>query len=74
MKKIIIILALPIIYVSSTDNQRAKSWGGTEGMVLKPNEVLLNITWKAGDDLWILTKDTTTNIQYFREYSSWGVW
>jgi hypothetical protein len=25
------------------------------------------------NEMWICTKDTTTNITYFREKSSWGV-
>lgn len=55
-----------------TDNARAKNWGGTEEVTLKPNEVVLNVTWK-NDEMWICTKDTTTGVVYFREKSSWGV-
>mgnify|MGYP001043924666 CR=1 FL=1 len=57
---------------SCTDNQRARSWGGTEHVTVKKNEVVMNVTWK-GDQLWICTKDTTTGVVYFREKSSWGV-
>ena len=55
-----------------TDNARARKWGGTEEVTLKPNEVVLNVTWKESE-MWICTKDTTTGVVYFREKSSWGV-
>lgn len=73
MKKSIIILAALFFTASCTENSRAKNWGGTEKMELKPNEVLINMTWKA-DDMWVQTLDTTTGLQYFREHSSYGVW
>lgn len=57
---------------SCTDNERARRFGGTEQVELKPNEVVLNVTWKE-NEMWICTKDTTTNTVYFREKSSWGV-
>lgn len=62
-----------ITFLSCTDNQRARKFGGKEEIQLKPNEVLINITWKESN-MWVLTKDTTTNIKYFRENSNWGVW
>lgn len=64
----IVLLAL----ASCTDNERARRFGGTEQVELKPNEVVLNVTWKE-NEMWICTKDTTTNTVYFREKSSWGV-
>lgn len=73
-KKSILILSLVIIVLSScTKNQRVRQFGGTENIQLKFNEILLNSTWKQ-DDLWILTRDTISNIVYFRESSSWGIW
>ena len=33
--------------------------------ILPPNEVVLNITWK-GTYLYVCTRDTVTNIVYFR--------
>jgi hypothetical protein len=57
---------------SCTDNARARRWGGTEELKLKTNEVVLNVKWKE-NQMWICTKDTTTNVVYFREKSSWGV-
>jgi len=58
--------------VSCTDNQMARKYGGTEEVKLKPNEVVLNVTWKQ-DDMWICSKDTLTGVVYFREKSNWGL-
>jgi len=72
MKKVLYVVLGVIMITSCTDNQRARSWGGTEEVSLKKNEVLMNITWK-GDDMWVLTKDTTTGECHFREHSSFGI-
>lgn len=73
MKKaaIFAVIAMAIGTTSCTENSRAKSWGGTESIQLKKNEVITNMTWKESN-LWIQTVDTTTGITYFREKSSWG--
>jgi hypothetical protein len=71
MKKVLIVLGL-FLAVSCTDNSRARSWGGTEEITLPENEVLLTVTWK-GDQMWVLTQDTLTKTNHFREHSSWGV-
>lgn len=74
MKKIILtILVSSTILVGCTKNQRVRQFGGTEEIVLKPNEKLLNITWKE-KDIWVLTEDTLTKVKYFRESSSFGIW
>ena len=72
MKKLIFIAIAVVGLASCTDNQRAKHWGGTEEIQLKPNEVVLNVTWKESE-MWICTKDTLTGVVYFREKSNWGV-
>jgi hypothetical protein len=72
MKKLIFIAIAALSLASCTDNQRAKHWGGTEEIQLKPNEVVLNVTWKESE-MWICTKDTVTGVVYFREKSNWGV-
>ena len=72
MKRLIFIAIAVLSLVSCTDNQRAKHWGGTEEIALKPNEVVLNVTWKESQ-MWICTKDTVTGVVYFREKSNWGV-
>lgn len=73
MKKFLILSAVAILTLAScTDNQRARSFGGTETIDIPEGRILVNCTWKQ-DDLWILTKDTTTGKMYFNEKSSWGV-
>lgn len=72
MKKTLVLIAAVVALASCTDNQRAKHWGGTEELKLKPNEIVLNVTWKE-TQMWICTKDTTTGTVYFREKSNWGV-
>lgn len=72
MKKIITAIIAVALLQSCTDNQMARSYGGTEEVKLKPHEVVLNVTWK-GEDMWVCTRDTLTNTTYFREKSSWGV-
>jgi uncharacterized lipoprotein YehR (DUF1307 family) len=76
LKVIAVLIATAIIVSlsSCTDNQRARSFGGTEYITLDKGERMVNITWKK-DHLWILTKqDTTKPTTYtFREKSSFGV-
>jgi hypothetical protein len=72
MKKTILIIAVVLGLYSCTANVRARRWGGTEKIVLEDHEVLLNATWKE-NELWVLTKDTISNVSHFREHSSWGV-
>ena len=72
MKKLIFITITTLGLVSCTDNERARRFGGTEEVELKPNEVVLNVTWKDAE-MWICTQDTVTGITYFREKSAWGV-
>lgn len=69
---IMMVTGIVLLVASCTDNERARRFGGTEQVELKPNEVVLNVTWKE-NEMWICTKDTTTNTVYFREKSSWGV-
>jgi hypothetical protein len=71
MKKVLIVLAI-VVMISCTENSRARSWGGSETVTLKKNEVLVNLAWK-NSDLWVLSKDTLTNVKYLREKSSWGM-
>jgi hypothetical protein len=72
MKKTIFTLIGIAAMASCTDNQIARNYGGTEEVKLKPNEVVLNVTWKQ-DNMWICTKDTVKGVVYFREKSSWGL-
>lgn len=72
IKETILIAIFISMFISCTDNQRAKSLGGTETIELKPNHKFINISWKK-DDLWVVTQDTTTGIFYCKEKSSWGL-
>ena len=48
-------------------------FGGTENVVLNKNEIVIGVTWKDGNSLWVCTTDTTTGTTYFREHSAMGV-
>jgi len=72
MKKLMMILGVMVVMSSCTENVRARHWGGTETLTLKPNEKVLNVTWK-DNEMWVCTQDTITRVVYFREKSSWGV-
>jgi hypothetical protein len=73
MKKLMMILGVMMVVMSScTENVRARHFGGTETLALKPNEKVLNVTWK-DNEMWVCTQDTITRVVYFREKSSWGV-
>lgn len=74
MKKFLtLVVILTVIFSSCTDNQRARSFGGTETIKLEPHEQFINIAWK-GDDLWVIVQDTITGTIYAKEKSSFGVW
>jgi hypothetical protein len=72
MKKLMMILVTMVVMSSCTENVRARHFGGTETLALKPNEKVLNVTWK-DNEMWVCTQDTITGLVYFREKSSWGV-
>jgi hypothetical protein len=59
MKKLFVVAALALVMVSCTDNQRAKSFGGTYSVDLPAGEKLVNVTWKGESDLWYLTRKMT---------------
>ncbi len=72
MKRLFLIAVVAMTIISCTDNQRARSFGGTETIKLQPNEEFINITWKQ-DNLWIIVKDKNTGKFYAREKSSFGM-
>lgn len=69
------IMIMTMLY-GCTENTRARVYGGTQTIELEPGKRLVNVTWKEGSDLWILTKvDTTKPTTYqFQEKSNMGVW
>lgn len=57
MRKLTMIAITLLALVSCTDNQRARSFGGTETVKLEPNEKFINITWKQDNLLVPVFKD-----------------
>ena len=47
---------MAIFLMACTANDKAKNWGGTETIYLKPNEKFLNATWK-DTHLWYTTTE-----------------
>ena len=72
MRELTIVAITLLALASCTDNQRARSFGGTETIKIEPQEKFINITWKQ-DNLWIIVQDTVTGDYYAREKSSFGV-
>lgn len=74
MKKLLLLL---VLFISvSCANTLVKKFGGTATTELKPNEKLVNITWK-DSELWILTRPMTEKdsaVTYkFSEKSKLGI-
>jgi len=67
----------PVLFVACTENERAKSFGGTINIEIAPTEKLVNVTWK-DNEMWILTRTRKTGEvpeEYkFYEESAWGMW
>jgi hypothetical protein len=77
MKKLFVLLAFATIGLTAcTDNEMARSYGGTETIQLTPGRQVLNVTWKE-TDLWILTKRMDSayvpDTVYFQEKSTYGI-
>jgi hypothetical protein len=72
MKNISIFLFCISFLYSCTDNQRARSFGGTQKVKLNPCEKFISATWKA-DELWLVLQDTCSGEFKFREKSSFGL-
>jgi len=72
MNKLTMVAITLLALASCTDNQRARSFGGTETIKLEPNEKFMNLTWKQ-DDIWVIVQDTIKGTIYAKEKSSFGV-
>lgn len=76
MKKLAIFAVMAIALASCTQNERAKSFGGTANVNLEKGRKLVNITWKE-DQMWYLTKPMDSvdvaETYKFQEESSWGM-
>lgn len=75
MKKVLVALAL-LSMMSCTENQRAKTWGGTMTIDLPAGKKLVEATWK-DHDLWYLVRDRkegeSVDTFTFHEESSFGL-
>jgi hypothetical protein len=56
VKKVLIVVVAVLALSACTEQQRARSWGGTATKDLAACTKLVNVTWKEGGDLWILTR------------------
>jgi len=72
MKKIIFTAFIALSFMSCTENERARAFGGNIVVQLNSDEELVNCTWKESS-LWILTKNKTTGAFVFREDSPYGM-
>jgi len=61
---------------SCTEQQRARTFGGSSTIEIEPSKKFVNITWKE-NSIWVLTKAATTNEKRekyeFQERSSTGL-
>lgn len=73
---ILLVSSITLVTSSCTENQRARTFGGTMVIDLPAGEKVVNATWKESD-LWILTRkfraDEQSETYYFREKSSFGI-
>jgi len=76
MKKLVVLLFMSIFMLSCTQNQRAKSFGGSAVINLPEGKKLVNVTWK-DDNLWYLVRDRqegeVAETYLLTEDSSFGV-
>ena len=76
MKIFYITITAVLLLASCTENQRAKSLGGTSTIDLPKGQKLVNVTWKE-DEMWYLTrpmKSDETAVSYtYQEESSIGL-
>ncbi len=76
MGKVLVCLFLILPFVSCTEQQRAKEYGGESIVNLPKGEKLMIVTWK-GSDLWYLHRPMkegdTAETYYFQESSTWGI-
>lgn len=76
MKKIFAFLLIAFLFsiaaTSCTEQERAKSWGGTTNYTIPADEVFVNATWK-DDNLWVICYKPSTKQYVMHESSSWGV-
>lgn len=71
----VLLIVIALSTVGCTENQRAKSFGGTATVILPAGRKLVNTTWKNAD-LWYLTRpmraDEKAESYEFNENSEFG--
>ena len=76
MKRILFILMTILFFISCTENQMARKFGGTAEIKLPRGEKLLMVTWKE-TNLFYLTEPMDSNYipktKIFREDSNYGL-
>lgn len=79
MKKILALCVVGLVALSMvgcTDNQRAKTFGGTTKIELPKGKKLVNATWK-NNNLWYVVRDAksgeTPEVVEFVEASNFGI-
>lgn len=77
MNKIKYLLLVALIsFISCTENQRVKQFGGSGTIVLPKGQKLINVTWK-DDNLWYITRPMnnkdSVEVYTFKEDSSFGL-
>lgn len=74
---LLIPILMPMMISGCTSNQMAKEFGGTTNVSIPKDKQFVNITWKEGSSLWVLTCDREEGHQprkyYFDEKSGWGI-
>lgn len=75
MKTLLAILCL-IFVTSCTENERARSWGGTANVDIPAGQKLFDVTWKE-NELWYATRPMregeTPEVYTFQEKSAFGL-
>ena len=60
-----------------TEQARTRAFGGSTKIEISADKKFVNITWKQGSSLWVLTRNRvpgdTKETFYFSELSSWGL-
>lgn len=66
-----------LLMMGCTEQQRAMKFGGNMNLMLPAGKKLVNVTWKEGNNLWVLTRNWQpgdTAIYYeFTETSAFGI-
>ncbi|MFY8004505.1 MAG: hypothetical protein ACOVNR_06655 [Chitinophagaceae bacterium] len=69
--KSVLVVFIVLLIAGCSENSEG-NLGKTRTIKLKPNEKLLQMTWKR-NQLWVLTIDTIKQEYHFREHSNWGI-